>query len=306
MTVTEKIALGDPDPAFRQKHVGASEVAALFGCSPYITEYELYYRKQGTIAEPEFPGGERAEWGLRLEPAVIAAAADRYGYTLEDTPRHLSNGKGLGGHPDRFATCPNRGPGLLEVKTVDWLIRKGWGEEPPDHYLLQAMAYAGLAQRGWCDIIVLVGGNSLERFEYEFRPGIYASIEKAVETFWQRIRAGDPPKPDFARDGDTLAQVLGEPTDEVRDLRCDNRADELAREFLEAKAAAKEAETRADAAKCELLLKIGDAGRAILGLHRITCGQTKGTPDREITQADVGTIIKGRKGYRQFLVKEAG
>lgn len=305
MTAPLSQPLGDKDGDFRAKHVGASEVAALFDKSPYLTEYELFHRKAGTIAEPEFPGGERAEWGLRLEPAVIDAASDRYGYVLEDTPRHLSNGKGLGGHPDRFAVCGDRGPGILEVKTADWLIRKGWGDEPPDHYLLQAQAYAGLAGRGWCDIIVLVGGNSLERFTYDFRPAIYAEIEKRVETFWQRIRANDPPRPDFARDGATLQEVLGEPTDEVRDLRCDNHADALAREYLEAKAAAKEAETRADVAKCELLLKIGDAGSARLGLHRITCGMTKGVPDKEITPDMVGTVLKGRKGYRQFLVKES-
>ena len=134
---------------------------------------------------------------------------------------------------------------------------------------------------------------------------LFAEIERRVADFWSSIRANDPPPPDFARDGTVLAEVLGEPTEEVADLRADNRADELAREFLDARAARDEAELRMDAAKCELMLKIGDAGRALLGLHRITCGMTKGSPDREITEADVGQIIKGRKGYRQFLVKES-
>lgn len=301
--------LTDGDDAFRAAHVGASEVAALFGASPYLTHFELFHRKAGNIATPDFmaegmPNNERIEWGLRLEPAVIAAAVDRFGYRVEPAPKHLSNGAGLGGHPDALASCPDRGAGILEVKTVDWLVRQKWGDEPPLHYLLQAQAYAGLAGRNWCDIIVLVGGNSLERFVYDFRPAVYAEIEKRVTTFWQAIRANDPPPPDFTRDRSALEEVLGEPTDAVADLRADNHADALAREFLEAKEAMKAAEMRADVARCELLLKIGEAGRALLGLHRITCGRTKDTPDREITAADVGTVIKGRRGYRQFLVKE--
>jgi predicted phage-related endonuclease len=39
---------------FRASHVGASEAAALFDCSPYLTRFELWHRKAGNIATPEF------------------------------------------------------------------------------------------------------------------------------------------------------------------------------------------------------------------------------------------------------------
>ena len=297
--------LSDGDDAFRASHIGAAEVAALFDASPYATRFEIWHRKRGTIATPEFGGNERIEWGVRLEPAIIAAAADRYGYELEETPKHLSNGAGLGGHPDRLAFCPDRGNrGILEVKTVDRLIRKQWGDEPPLHYLLQAQAYAGLAGRAWCDIIVLVGGNSLERFTYEFRPKVYADIERRVTEFWQSVRANDPPPPDFARDGDALAEVLGEPTEEVADLRHDNQADELAEEWLTLKSTAKATETRLDEIKTELLLKIGSAGYAMLPNHRIGASQTKDSAGKFVTETMVGTYVGARKGYRRFDVRE--
>ena len=81
MNAPAKIA-SDGDDAFRATHVGASEVAALFDCSPYLTRFELFHRKAGNISTPDFmakgmPNNERIEWGLRLEPAIIAAAADR-------------------------------------------------------------------------------------------------------------------------------------------------------------------------------------------------------------------------------------
>jgi predicted phage-related endonuclease len=293
-------ALGDPDHDFRSTHVGASECAALFDCSPYVTRFELWHRRKGNIASPDLSDNERAEWGLRLEPAIIAAASDRYGYQLEETPRRLSNGRGLGGHPDQLAS-DERGPGIIEIKTADWLVFKHWGDEPPEHYLLQAMAYAGLAGRKWCDIIVLVGGNRLERFCYDFRPKIYGEIERRVEAFWQSVEANDPPPADYARDLDTITDLYREGTEEVVDLTADNLAHEAAAAFLFAKETRLEAEKREDAAKAELLDKLGAASAAKLNGFSVRATTVDAIPERA---AEPGEIIKGRKSYRRITVKE--
>src|SRR3546814_10996227 len=81
----------------------------------------------------------------------------------------------------------------------------------------------------WGDVIVLVGGNELRRFEYEFRPVIYADIEARVEAFWQSIRKGKAPKPEYSRDGDVIAEIYSNATDDVKDLRADNRAVKIGR-----------------------------------------------------------------------------
>jgi predicted phage-related endonuclease len=293
-------SLGDPDHDFRSTHVGASECAALFDCSPYVTRFELWHRRKGNIASPDLTDNERAEWGLRLEPAIIAAASHRYGYQLEETPRRLSNGRGLGGHPDQLAS-DERGPGIIEIKTADWLVFKHWGDEPPEHYLLQAMAYAGLAGRKWCDIIVLVGGNRLERFCYDFRPKIYGEIERRVEAFWQSVEANDPPPADYTRDLETITDLYREGTEEVVDLTADNLAHEAAAAFLFAKEARLEAEKREDAAKAELLDKLGAASVAKLNGFSVRATTVAAIPERV---AEPGEIIKGRKSYRRITVKE--
>ncbi len=304
MNAQTNITAGDGDDTFRSSVVGASEVAALFGCHPWLTHFELWHRKNGTIDTPDFGGNERVEWGIRLEPAIIEAAKDRYGYTDREQLKRLDNGAGLGGHPDRRVMCPRRGPGILEVKMVDWLERKKWGDEPPANYLLQSQTYQGLDHCTWGDVIVLVGGNALERFEYDFRPVIYADIEARVANFWQSVRDGKPPKPDFARDGDALVNVLGAPDETLVDLRHDNHADTLAAEWLAAKAEMKAAELCADVAKCELMLKIGTAGAAMLNHHRIGANLTKGSAGTLITDEMVGTHVGARKGYRRFDVRE--
>jgi predicted phage-related endonuclease len=300
------------DAAFRASVVGASEVPALFDASPWLTRFELWHRKAGNVAVPDFnstdeggkPENERVYWGVKLEPVVIEAACERWGYRPLETPARLANGKGLGGHPDKIVMCPVRGRGILEVKTADWLVAKQWGDEPPLHYLIQSLAYQGLAECDWGDVIVLVGGNELRRFQYQFRPVIWADILLRVAEFWKAVEAGKPPKPDYTRDGDTIAAVIGQPTDTLIDLTRHNRAGILAWDFLDAKARAKAADLEAETAKAELLEIIGDAGAAKLEGYRIGCGMTKGSAGTLVTQEMVGTHVGARKGWRRFDVKE--
>lgn len=294
---------GDADDAFRASVVGASEVAALFDASPWVTHFELWHRKNGTVATPEFGGNERIEWGIRLERPIIEAAVDRFGYKLLDTPRRLDNGKGLGGHPDQIAMCPRRGRGILEVKMADWLVAKRWGDEPPLHYLLQNMAYQGLAQCDWGDVIVLVGGNELRRYEYQFRPVIYADIEARVASFWQTVREGKPPKADYTRDGATLSQIY-DPSDTLIDLRRDNRMPEVLQEYLDAKAAETAAAARLDAAKAEIMEKLGENAAALVDGYSCRVPVVAGKPDTIITAEMVGQVIKGRAAHRRFYIKE--
>ncbi len=303
------------DALFRAQHVGAGEVAALFDASPFLTHFELWHRKNGTIATPEFnadrpdgsPDDERIFWGVQLEPAIVAAAKHRWGYTdrnpAADLPP-LSNGKGLGGHPDRRVACPQRGPGVLEVKTADWLIRKGWGDEPPLHYLIQNNTYQGLDGVAWGDVIVLVGGNKLERFCYDFRPKLYAEAEKRVAAFWQSIADNKPPRPDFTRDGDVIGDLYTPGDDGLIDLRGDNLAMDAACRWLEADRICKDAAKDRDAARAELLDKLETNGTGLLEGMVLKAPTVAASPDTEITAKMVGQVMKGRKAYRRFTVKE--
>src|SRR3546814_1732788 len=78
MNAISPILAGDGDDAFRSSVVGASEVSALFGCNPWLTEFELWHRKAGNVATPDFAHNERTFWGTILEPVILAAASERY------------------------------------------------------------------------------------------------------------------------------------------------------------------------------------------------------------------------------------
>lgn len=298
------------DALFRQSVVGAGEVAALFDASPWLTRFELYHRKLGTIGVPDFnavadgtPENERIWWGVKLEPVVIEAACERWGYEPLDTPKRFDNGAGLGGHPDKLVRCPERGPGILEVKTADWLVAKKWGDEPPTNYLVQSQTYQGLAGVTWGDVIVLVGGNELRRYRYDFRPTLYAEIERRVAAFWQDVRSGTAPPVDYARDGATLIDVIGVPDDTVADLRDDLDAEQDAMDYAAARERRYAAEADEATAKARLIERIGAAGTALLPSFRVNCGEAKGSPGKLITQEMVGTYVGARKGWRRFDLK---
>jgi predicted phage-related endonuclease len=303
------------DAAFRASVVGASEVAALFDVSPWLTRFELWHRKNGTIATPEFnarnvdgsPVNSRIHWGVKLENLIIQEACERWGYEAIETPSRVDNGAGLGGHPDRVVWCPDRkAKVVLEAKSVDWLQRKKWGDEPPTQYLLQPNTYAGLLKAEHFDVVTMVlGGNTdIERSQNLFRPKLYAETERRVVEFWESVRAGKPPKPDYTRDGAVIQEVIGEPNDTLIDLTRNNRAGLLAADYLDAKARMKAAETEMEAAKAELLEAIGDNSVAQLEGYRIACAMTKGSTGTLITEAMVGTHVGGRKGWRRFDLKE--
>ena len=303
----------DQDAIFRAAHVGASEVSALFGCNPWLSEFELFHRKRGNIAVPEFnairsdgtPEAERIYWGVKLEAAIVEGAKERFGYIdREPADPPLSNGRGLGGHPDRRVICPERGPGILEVKMADWLVFKGWGDEPPTNYQIQGNTCAGLDKVTWFDVIVLVGGNQLERFKRDFRPKLYAETEKRVEKFWDDVRADRAPKPDYARDKDAIAELYADAGDDVIDLKGDNLAHVAAAEYLIGHAEEKAGKARKEAAQAELLDKLGMHGVALLDGFTVRATRVAAVPDRTITAEDIGSTITGRKSYRRMTVKE--
>lgn len=187
---------------------------------------------------------------------------------------------------------------------VDWLVRKSWGDEPPMHYLLQGNTYAGLDGVGWFDTLVLVGGNKMERFANDFRPKLYAEAEKRVEAFWRSIAENKPPKPDFTRDGGVIAELYTPGGDELIDLQGDNLAAIAAAEWLAADEACKAAAERRDAARAELMEKMGEAGIAKCDGFIVKAPTVAASPDKIITEKMVGEVLKGRRAYRRFSIKE--
>jgi predicted phage-related endonuclease len=281
--------------ALRHDHVGGSEIAALFGEHAQVSRFELWNRKKGLVDEPDLSDNERVLWGQLLEPAVAQGVAAKTGWKIQKVRRYISAlpELGLGGSLDYEIVGHERGPGVLEIKTADWLIVRNWEEgEPPLSYELQAQAYMRLRRSGWGCIAVLVGGNDLRLFLYDRRPKTIEIIETEVKAFWQSVAENKPPKPDWETDGETVRRLYSAVAEgKVIDLTGSNRAPELIAEYQQAGADERAGKLRREAAKAELLTLIGDAEVATCGKAKISAKTVKATH-----------IVFDRKAYRDFRI----
>lgn len=207
--------------AIRAKHVGSSEVAALFHVQPEyaLSMFALWQVKAGRAAAPEV-NSKRPKWGKRLEAVIAEAAAEEHGWTIEPGP-YVEHGTipGMGASIDFIITggpeVKEKGMGILECKNVDWLIHKRqWTDgEPPMPIILQLQHQLGCTDYRWGAVVGLVGGNDLVKYEYEAKLTTVSLIEQRVIDFWKSIEEGREPAVDNrSSTADMLQQIYGTST----------------------------------------------------------------------------------------------
>lgn len=309
--------------AMRDKDLTSTEAAALFGCSPYATTYELFHRKTGQLVV-DFESNDRVVWGNRLEAAIAFGIAEDHGLIVEPFKVYaripelrmgssfdfkiVGLADGFTGDETYRDLFRENGPGIMEVKNVDGLqFKRGWiadGEimEAPPHIELQVQHQQEVADMEWTVIAPLVGGNTPMPFVRMRDRQIGEAIREKVAEFWKMVDTGKAPDPDFNVDGGTIAALLANDNGATIDMSDNNRLAEVVALHAVASADYKDAETRKDAAKAEILLIIGE-NKTVTGTgFKISAGSVKESPGTLIEPHMIGTRIGGRKGYRGMRV----
>lgn len=256
--------------ALRSTRIGASEVSALFGAQADYqpSKYALWYIKSGRILPPEV-SGERVEAGLRFEEAIAAWVAEINGWKVRRFPGYVTHPTiaGLGCSPDFEILDNERGPGLLETKSIDWLAhKKSWTDgEPALPVLLQLQTQLACTGYTWGAVGAVIGGNQPVTHIYEAHPKLIVDIEARVTAFWQSIADNKPPVSDGSASAAAALVALypAAALDEI-DLSADNELPELCAKLAHARAAAKVADTAASEARNRILAKVGEHARAKL------------------------------------------
>lgn len=185
----------------RRSGVGASEIAAVLGESPWLSAIELYAMKIGehSAIDDDDPA-EFLYWGNQLEAAIVAGYQHRTGRPVEHQGTLLRSTA----HPwamctlDAVTTDGREGPPWpLEIKNVGVTKAHEWEDGPPRHYVLQLQHQMLVTNTPRATAAALIGGQRLvwcdvERDEIEIRRIVHAG-----RIFWSEcVEKGVCPKPD--------------------------------------------------------------------------------------------------------------
>jgi putative phage-type endonuclease len=232
----------------RKSGLGGSDAAAALGLSPWKSPLELYLEKRGEVEPVE--GNERMRWGSLIEPVIREEYARRTGLEVV-APVAMVRHRTLPwafAHPDGLIRGAPKG---LEIKTAS--REDGWGEEGtdqvPEPYLLQTIHTMGVCELQSMDLAVLFGFNRLAIYQIQFDPQAWEMLAGAEQAFWERVQAGNPPEPDWQAPstGELLRRlytgtdgtILSATDSDEGWLATYREADELANQYLSAKASAK-------------------------------------------------------------------
>lgn len=183
----------------RRSSLGASEVAAVLGLSPWQTPLSVYMAKMGVRNEiPE----NLAYFGRALEPVIAQWIVDTrpdVGPLGDGFSARSERWPWLAVSPDRIAYDENRDFDYIpiELKTSSAFGRDKWSEGVPLFYQAQVQAQIAVldAPYGW--LAVLHGGNEPELYRIERDDEfITEHLIPKTKQFWEdHVLAQVPPEP---------------------------------------------------------------------------------------------------------------
>lgn len=255
----------------RRKSIGASEMAAVLGLSPFNTPLDVYKSKGGVDKHFDpvlsFIGHESEhiihKWveqfsgvDVKLEPAFMARSKE-YPFIHASFDRVSS---------DPFTTW--------QMKTAHHYSGHQWSEGIPTDIRVQVQTEMLVAGTRRAAVVVWIGGREFKLF-WEQRDDMFIQehLIPAAQSFWDRVQSGEAPAPSTPGEVSDLWHDSGEEMEAPEELQ--ERIEQ--REFL--LASAKEA--KADADKIQLsigqfMLDHNVEAFTINGRKRLTYKRQKG------------------------------
>ena len=286
--------------------VTSTEVSALFNLNPYITEFELYYQKKDKVVV-NLPDSERMAWGRRLEDSIALEFAERNKFKVEQFDVYMRDPDSRMGSSFDYKIVSEEEPMILEIKNVDAMAyRKNWIEhdeyniEPPEHIALQLQHQLEITGYNVGYIVALVGGNTMKVVRSERDPRIGKLLKGKVQNFWERIKLGIPPDIDYTRDAQYIMKNLCNQAETGLVLEADEDMDKLVDEYNAVNREYVSIGKMKDQIKAQILEKSNNASKIVSKYGTISCGMSKESKGKLITQEMVGTYQNPRKGYRMF------
>lgn len=169
----------------RTRSLGASEVAAVLGLSPWQTPLSVFRSKMGVPNDiPE----DLAYFGHALEEPIAQWIRDKHpevGPVDEGMSVQSTEFPWLTATPDRTAGDVDDLFIPVELKTSSAFSRGAWDAGVPDYYRIQSIVQQGIlgAPYGW--LAVLHGGNSPELYKIPFDADAWEQITRLTGEWWE-------------------------------------------------------------------------------------------------------------------------
>lgn len=271
--------------------LGASEIAAAIGMSPWRTPLSVWLEKTGHA--PPFLGNEFTEWGLLLEPAVRQKYATLNRIEVFVPPRSLYHRDlpWCRATPDGIAV--EEGPAdtdlrwkwPVQIKVSGFMMRDSWGPAGstliPEQYLIQEVVEMAVTDLPRADVAVLIDGHDYRQYTIARDLDLEREVLAAAAEFWDRVQRGVPPEVD---ETDDYRRFLGEKL-RARDVVAPQSptGDELATALYDARLLVESAMKERKQAENNLRSYLVESGSDAIqtGLGRITWRQSAGNVSRD-------------------------
>lgn len=258
----------------RKTGIGASEIGAVAGLSPYAGPLDIYLRKLGLV---EDDAGEPALWGQRLEPLIAEEYALRTGAKLSPggTLRHEKHPWILAS-PDRLTDDR-----VVECKTASLRVAHRWGEpgtdEVPEEYLAQVMWQMLVTGHRVADIALLLGGQELRVYTVTWDVELADMLIERGHAFWhEHVLAETPPTEGSEKAMSAwLRRQHPEHKEPMRPATADEQ--DLLRQLAVAREKASAAEEVKKLLEARVKQAIGDAEGIAASFGRVTWKKNKDT-----------------------------
>ena len=199
----------------RRKWLGGSDIASVFGVSPWKSALELYEEKTAEVYEVPVVEPEREKLyrrGKKLEPWVMELLEEERGITIFKKNQRYSDDE----FPwmacevdfefvnDLGSICNG------EVKTVNAFAAGDWGEQGTDdiplYYCLQTLWGLMIKrERPMALVGALIGADDLRVYEVQRDDELIAEMRKRALVFWnEHVIPRIPPPPQTNEDANRL------------------------------------------------------------------------------------------------------
>lgn len=290
----------------RRRGIGASEIAAVLGVSPYAddTPLNLFLRKLGRLPDKE--ENEAMWWGTEMEPLIarryrmhtgcefaheqLFLRHPEYDWMLATIDRTTTEGRVV-----ELKTIGHRGAGILGIDGTDE-VPAGWICQVQQQLMVAEACLPGFARGDEADVAAVVGGQETRFFTVRRDDRLCRQIVRRGAEFWDRVERDDPPDPVPGKDGRLMAVLYPEPAGEVE---ATPTIQALADAWEDLGVEVRDKDAERERLRDEILRCMRDAEVAVLmDGRRLKRTVVEGKPERTV-------VVKATRPYAQLRITKA-